>query len=276
MRVFVINLERITTRRKYIEQHVADLKVTNVEFINAVDGQAMSGEESNALHDKDWADKCVRRPLARAEIACTLSHLECYKRILNENLKGAIILEDDAKLSNNIHEIINGLEHSNLSDNSVLLFNWVQLISRKPALSLSERYLVHDTFGTVSHSHAYYLTANAAENLLQFHQPVKTHIDAWRHYVDQGLISLFAIVPTIASVAPNHLATSSIAGEVASIRPYGCASQPVIWKQKLKRILLWDRFLRGHLSKPYHSLRRISYRLKLIWLGQKVQIQIND
>ena len=276
MRIFVINLERITTRRKYMEQHVTDPKITNVKFINAIDGQAMSWEDSYALHGKNWADKLVRRPLAKTEIACTLSHLECYKRILKENLKGAIILEDDAKLSNNVHEVIGGIENSKFFDNSVLLFNWVKLISRKPLRSLSERYLVHDTFGAISNSHAYYLSSNADKSLLEFHQPVKTQIDAWRHYDEQGLIFLFAVVPTIASVAPDHLTTSSIAEERSSIRPYIYASQPPTLKQKLKHILLWDRFLRRFLSKPYHSLRDLCYRFKLIWLGQKIQIPIND
>ena len=102
MRFFVINLERVATRRNYIEQHVKDLNLTNVEFINAVDGKTISDKEFDALHDRKWANKCVKRPLVRTEIACTLSHLKCYERIVDENLKGAIVLEDDAKLSRNI------------------------------------------------------------------------------------------------------------------------------------------------------------------------------
>ena len=56
MRFFVVNLERVATRRNYIEQHVKDLDLTNVEFVNAVDGKTMGDKESNALHDNKWAN----------------------------------------------------------------------------------------------------------------------------------------------------------------------------------------------------------------------------
>jgi glycosyl transferase family 25 len=273
MRAFVINLERVTTRRNYIEQHVKDLALTDVEFINAVDGKTMSEEEFNTLHDDAWATKWVKRPLVRTEIACTLSHLKCYERIIDENLNGAIILEDDAKLSNHIHEVISALENSDYFYNGVLLLNWVQVISRKPVLTLTERYHVYGAFGNVIHSHAYYVSRSAAHKLLTFHQPVKTPMDSWRHYADQGLISLFALAPALASVTPNHVATSSIAEERARIRPYLPPSPLVTLKEKLKRVILYDE--RRYLSRPYHSVRNSCFSLKVTCSGQKIQAPIN-
>jgi len=272
MRFFVVNLKRVATRRNYIEQHVKDLALPNVEFIDAVDGKTMSEKESNALHDRTWARKWVKRPLVRTEIACTLSHLKCYERIIDESLKGAIVLEDDARLSTNIHEVVSALENSNYFHNGVLLLNWVQVISRTPVLTLSEEYHVHGAFGNVIHSHAYYLSRSAAHKLLTFHQPVKTPMDSWRHYADQGLISLFALAPALASVTSNHLATSSIAEERARIRPYSPPSPLVTLKEKLKRVILYDE--REYLSKPYNSVRNTCFSLKVACLGQKIQAPV--
>ena len=95
--VFVINLKRSEERKLRMENLLAPLGL-KYTFIEAVDGRALSSEEiADAQHrgrgiTEKWPQ---REALTAGEIGCALSHLKAYRRIVDENLDYACILEDD-------------------------------------------------------------------------------------------------------------------------------------------------------------------------------------
>ena len=252
MKIFIINLKRAKVRRKRIEQHIQDLDLSNVEFIEAVDGKKMNDAEFNALHNKKWADKWVKRPMAKTEIGCTLSHLKCYQRIIDDNLPGAIILEDDTILAKDAKALINQLAKSDCPNNGVVLFHYVKHISRKPLFSLNEQHHVHKAWREMC-AHAYYISHTAAKSLLAFQTPIKTPMDFWQHYIDQEVLSLYAIIPPIADTIANNKKTSSINKERDSLIYFS-------WRQKLTRTI-----------KNHNPLRKYFSILKCALKGQKIQ-----
>ena len=97
--IFVINLKKDILKKEYIKNHFRDHGIENYTFIKAIDGREMSCEDLLKFYDKKKALEVHGRPLARGEIGCTLSHLECYKKIISQDLAGAFIFEDDVVFS---------------------------------------------------------------------------------------------------------------------------------------------------------------------------------
>lgn len=93
--VFVLSLLDSTERRDKITKQLAALSIP-FKFVDAIDGRAGLGAEYEALIDRPGTEVQFGRRMTDAEYACALSHMSIYRRIIEGNLPGAVILEDDA------------------------------------------------------------------------------------------------------------------------------------------------------------------------------------
>jgi glycosyl transferase family 25 len=97
--IYVINLKKRTDRKEQIENQLHNLGITNFKMIEAIDGtDDKEIEKMNQSYDP-YKAKLSHREMTRAEIATSLSHLEICKKIVQEKIKYALILEDDALLT---------------------------------------------------------------------------------------------------------------------------------------------------------------------------------
>jgi glycosyl transferase family 25 len=103
--VFVINLERNRQRREFALQRLAGLGL-KAEIFPAVDGKTLNlGElEKDGIYNDGVAHEKFSRSLSMGEIGCSLSHLRLYKKMLDENIGLALVLEDDAMLVDGARE----------------------------------------------------------------------------------------------------------------------------------------------------------------------------
>lgn len=104
--IFIISLEDAIERRNAITQQLDHLGMSATIF-NAVDGRKGLSPEHEALVDRKKALERVGRNLSGGEFACALSHQAIYRHIIDAELPGAIILEDDAILSKNFASFVN-------------------------------------------------------------------------------------------------------------------------------------------------------------------------
>jgi GR25 family glycosyltransferase involved in LPS biosynthesis len=116
MKIFIINLERRKDKLDRIKERIEKIKnKEEIKIIKAVDGIKINDEYLNnnnyKIHNK-WRDKNHKRPIKLGEIGCSLSHYKIWKRIVEENIEFAIILEDDAVFSDNYNEKINEITKS--------------------------------------------------------------------------------------------------------------------------------------------------------------------
>lgn len=98
-KTYVINLKEATGRRQHIEKVVSACSFLDVEFVEGVSGKQMSEEEVRDRFDEKSFAKYHKRPPLLGEIGCTLSHRICYEKLVNSSERLALILEDDALLS---------------------------------------------------------------------------------------------------------------------------------------------------------------------------------
>lgn len=91
--VFIISLDRAEQRRDYMRALIARLGMT-AHFVSAVDGQNLTAEQ-RARYSSRRARRVYGCEMTDNEIACYLSHLSVYSRMLEEGIETALILEDD-------------------------------------------------------------------------------------------------------------------------------------------------------------------------------------
>ena len=93
--ILVISLPDSTDRRKAITARLDALSLP-FEFVDAVDGRNGIPDECKPMVDRQGAVSFMLHPLSDAEFGCALSHLAAYKRVVDDGIPHALILEDDA------------------------------------------------------------------------------------------------------------------------------------------------------------------------------------
>lgn len=102
--IFVINLKTQVERRRFIEDQLNSIGL-NYELINAVEGVNLNQTELRG-YNKDLAVKNNGEEMVAGEIGCALSHIKIYERMVREDIKQCVVLEDDVVLPENFNEIV--------------------------------------------------------------------------------------------------------------------------------------------------------------------------
>lgn len=102
--VFVISLDRATERREYMRKLVSDLGL-NATIISAVDGKNLTPEQ-RSRYNSERARRVYGCEMNDNEIACYLSHLSIYSKMIEHRLETALILEDDISCVPDLKPII--------------------------------------------------------------------------------------------------------------------------------------------------------------------------
>lgn len=93
--VLLINLDREKGRRDFM-QHELARRAVQFTRVSAVDGKTASEEELGRLSPE------ARAGLSPGELGCMLSHIECWRRIVDEDLPCGCIIEDDVRFGDDI------------------------------------------------------------------------------------------------------------------------------------------------------------------------------
>jgi glycosyl transferase family 25 len=196
MQAYVINLARSPDRRAHITAQLGKTQV-NYKIVNAVDGR-----------DLDLSDTRVVDPAFAAAnvthlgvVGCALSHLEVYRRILDDGLEIACILEDDVVLPKDLGILIDAIT-GHMRGAEVVLLNFQSpepfRITKAGAAQLpSSRLLVHVVDEDQAESTGGYLiTREACARMVKTVLPVRTVADSWALFHREGAIDrLRCVVP---------------------------------------------------------------------------------
>ena len=98
MKTFVINMESAKDRLKFIDKQLSSLWI-DYERFPAVIWKDLTDVEVKKVYDKEKCLQTLWHELTKGEIWCSLSHMWIYKKMVNENIPIALVLEDDAIIS---------------------------------------------------------------------------------------------------------------------------------------------------------------------------------
>ena len=208
--ITVVSLAKDEERRKHIAQECKALGL-NYKLFDAIDGSTLTQTEIDKVYTEKDAISAIGRGLSRGEIGCALSHLGVYKKMLSENIKTMIILEDDARLSPEFKEALQ-ITYYLPKDWEILLLGyslyrrhvWYKLPIKVPNLKWRIAKAIRLCCGT----HAYIIRQNAAKKILAQAKKLYKPID---HYTGDFItINLFLIMPCVASGPRDTEASTSI------------------------------------------------------------------
>jgi glycosyl transferase family 25 len=108
LKVFVVNLKRSPERFKLIKQQ---LDKQNIEFerFEAIDGATLENFTDN-FNVKKFAMESMHE-LVPGEAGCSWSHINIWKKMQNENIEYALILEDDVVLMDKLNEFLSNKDN---------------------------------------------------------------------------------------------------------------------------------------------------------------------
>jgi glycosyl transferase, family 25 len=116
----VINLARSPARLARISSQLERLKLPFERFA-AVEGRDIDPDATQAFSRRDYQRRHGKHPTP-CEIGCHLSHMGAMRRFLESGAEFALILEDDAILSDALPGVLSGLERLAGEWNIALLY----------------------------------------------------------------------------------------------------------------------------------------------------------
>ncbi|MBS0848442.1 glycosyltransferase family 25 protein [Citrobacter sp. JGM124] len=239
MKVFVINLARDVNKRLWIEKECARQDL-DFEIYSAVDG----GGLSEAFLNENVFDY-GKNFMTNGEIGCALSHINLYKKIIDDDLKYALIIEDDAVLDDGLKELLLSFEKENKNEGIFLLTGGFEYIENKKIdIGSFEFFPVN----TASMTTGYIITIGAAKKMLDFLLPVRFEADMFKIFRICAGVNIYGKVPHFISTNDKDKVSSSIEMERSLVSEKRMDYRHVLFKkeERKKRIsrFFWRVFLR--------------------------------
>ncbi|ABR74693.1 Lsg locus protein 4 [Actinobacillus succinogenes] len=121
MKKYLISLEKDVQRRKLF---FSQPDTSDFEVFNAINTMELSQAELEKNFDFAAFKKAYRRDVTKGEIGCTLSHLNVYKKVTEdetiEEEDYVLICEDDALFAEKFNENLTALLRQNLTADIIL------------------------------------------------------------------------------------------------------------------------------------------------------------
>ena len=174
--VFVISLTDSVGRREAISRYLNILEIP-FEFVDAIDGRhGLPSEYENQI-DRDAAIKKAVF-LSDAEFACALSHMKTYRKIIDESIQWALIMEDDAIPS---YELVAYLEGSHFegAELTQLIYGIPTYVRRRGKKQIFGKYrsYLRSIAGKAPAAVGYVISNKAAHYILENGVPVNSQAD---------------------------------------------------------------------------------------------------
>lgn len=207
--IFVLTLEGDEERRQPLLDQLKEMGL-QWRLIFGVDGRKGLPAEYEAMIDREAAHVKLKRPMTDSEFACALSHRRIYNIITDEELAGAVVLEDDAILTPDFPDFIRAGHH--LTDTLALLYHYSGRALPWQRQNVG-RWVMHRPTRRASGCTGYTLSLIMARELLRATTPVSCVSD-WP--VDLYHSRAWLVAPRIVHHAPPGQGPSHLEGERAA------------------------------------------------------------
>ena len=210
--VFVLTLKGDEARRTDLINSLIKNSISH-QLVFGVDGRTGLPQECEKLIDRPTAKRRYQRPLSDAEFACALSHRAIYSNIVSEGLSGAVILEDDAILTDAFIKFVE--KRLYLRSDLILLDHSHARVTAAPT-QLSEDISMRRLSLPASLTTAYSLSSAAASYLLGATSPLSDVAD-WPGDITE--LGALACHPTVVKHSDPAQGGSHIRASRTKTRP---------------------------------------------------------
>jgi glycosyl transferase family 25 len=165
-----------------------------LEIMDAVNGNAYSDDEL-----KKFVFDYPACQMTKGVIGCSLSHLKIYKKMCDENINLALVLEDDALLLDGLPPVLDQLEKIDRNETAKIYFVSSQYYKQASGQNIAGGHAIRD-YMDGGNSHAYVVNQKAAASLHANLWPIKWEADKWYYFQEMGLVSFSCVVPHVVGV----------------------------------------------------------------------------
>lgn len=206
--VLVITLDHATQRQETIAARLQALSLS-CTFIPGVDGRKIDLLQ-HPLYKPLKRRLFFGRDLSAGEFGCVLAHREVYQYMLQQQIPHAVVLEDDAILSDELPEIINSLASMSQQWDLVRFLGREKNYRKsRPVRPLPGSHAsLSRIHGTPGGAYGYMLNQHAAKRLLQMMNKNWLAIDFLHGLTWLTGLRTFAVVPS--PVLPDDQVPSCI------------------------------------------------------------------
>jgi len=246
MKIFIINLASSTARRANIAAQ-CDAAGLDYEFISAVNGHALT-EAEIVQHTR-----AINYAFKPGEIGCALSHLPVYRKMQDEKIEQALILEDDALLTPEFSSVLSN-PAMQLPKNSptLVLLSRVNRYVNKRIAKVTETAHLYPVYSATT-AHAYVINLEAATRLLKLLYPVWMVADKWCLFEEYGAIKLLAVHPApVLLHALSQQTTIQHFNDIAQHNPQKRDIWTMLMANRPLRVRLRHRYRRAVLPLLHH------------------------
>lgn len=188
MNVFIINLDKNVERMSSIKAQLDRIGLAYERF-PAVFGKLLTKQEKKVHFSARRSFLAMGTCLTDGEIGCALSHAMIYRKMCENEIPTALILEDDIILNDNFHDILKmAIEFLDSNKPQVILFSSYGCIQKdQDGIERIKGGMCTD---------GYLITRPAARMLYMANYPVITVADSWDRWVKRYGLELYRIWPT--------------------------------------------------------------------------------
>lgn len=245
LNTYVINLEKSTVRKQYMQELLSAYGFLDIEFIKAIDGRLLSDAERRSSFDLNKSMNLYGKALNAGEIGCALSHRKVYETLLaNPVLDYALVLEDDISVIRDLNALdLSGIDKVMRSKKPrVMMLSGDYCYYKKKAITR-----LYSAVG----AYAYIVNRAAAKLILSITPPCYV-ADDWLYFKRKGL-SLFAVLPYMIDANINmEFLESDVKQENWGINRS---------KMSLKENLL--RFHTGFIERMFRLFNHFEYKVRI-------------
>jgi glycosyl transferase family 25 len=199
---YLINLARSTDRKSHMVRQFAKIGLP-YEPIEAIDGRNLD------LSQPEFAYAKVNSGLFNYSFGCALSHFKAYRKVLEDGVDVALILEDDLLFPVDFNELVEVAKQRMTGAEVVLLHFQSQeaLLTMEGAEQLPTGHKLVQVVdkGTPRSTGAYLITRQACERMLKIMQPpVRCVADDWAVFYHEGAVDCVrCVVPMPVLTSPD-------------------------------------------------------------------------
>ena len=202
-KAYVINLSRSTERRAHMVRELRKAGI-NHEFVEGVEGRDLDLSDTSLVFPT-WEG---RSPLWPGVVGCMLSHLKVYKKVLENSVERALVLEDDVILPKDMNALVEGAT-AHMAGAEVVLIQYfssasgergeVYRLRRQGSIQLPcSRVLAFPTnLSELGATGAYLITREACHRMAKAALPVRVPADEWSFFYDKGALERVRCVAPI-------------------------------------------------------------------------------
>lgn len=193
MRTFLINLDRSVDRLKIAQERAVKAGVV-FERVSGVDGHKISArtKRQSVCWIRSWLARGVK--LNDGEIGCALSHIAIYRKMIEDGVPIALVLEDDVLYLGDVFKALKVVEDF-VDIEKPQVFQLTYIVN-------GEREVVTDQEGCFPikggmFTSSYVITLAGARALLRQNYPVIMPADAWSRWVRLKAIEFYQVFPAV-------------------------------------------------------------------------------